>query len=34
MLEELENKIKNLEKVAICYSGGIDSSFLLYVANS
>ena len=33
MLEELENKIKNLEKVAICYSGGIDSSFLLYVAN-
>lgn len=33
MLEKLENKIKNLEKVAICYSGGIDSSFLLYVAN-
>ncbi len=29
----LENEIKNLEKIAICFSGGIDSSFLLFVAN-
>ena len=34
MLEELENKLKDLGKVAVSYSGGIDSSFLLYVANS
>lgn len=33
MLEKLENKLKELEKVAIAYSGGIDSTFLLYVAN-
>lgn len=33
MLEKLENKLRELEKVAIAYSGGIDSSFLLYVAN-
>lgn len=33
MLEKLENRLKNLEKVAIAYSGGIDSTFLLYVAN-
>ncbi len=33
MLEELENEIRKLGRVAICYSGGIDSSFLLYVAN-
>lgn len=33
MLEKLENKLKELKKVAIAYSGGIDSSFLLYVSN-
>ena len=33
MLEKLENRLKELEKVAIAYSGGIDSTFLLYVAN-
>lgn len=33
MLDKLENRLKELEKVAIAYSGGIDSSFLLYVAN-
>ena len=33
MLEDLEEEIKKLNKVAICYSGGIDSSFLLFVAN-
>lgn len=33
MLEKLENRLKKLEKVAIAYSGGIDSTFLLYVAN-
>lgn len=33
MLEKLENKLRELGKVAIAYSGGIDSSFLLYVAN-
>ena len=33
MLEDLENEIRKLNKVAICYSGGIDSSFLLFVAN-
>lgn len=33
MLEKLENRLKELEKVSIAYSGGIDSSFLLYVAN-
>ena len=33
MIKELEEKLKKLEKVAIAYSGGIDSSFLLFVAN-
>lgn len=33
MLKELEDYLKKLKKVAIAYSGGIDSSFLLYVAN-
>ena len=33
MLDKLENILKELQKVAICYSGGIDSSFLLFVAN-
>lgn len=33
MLEKLENRLKELGKVAIAYSGGIDSTFLLYVAN-
>lgn len=33
MLEKLENRLKELGKVAIAYSGGIDSCFLLYVAN-
>lgn len=33
MLENLENRLKELEKVTVAYSGGIDSSFLLYVAN-
>ena len=33
MLEKLENRLKELGKVAISYSGGIDSSFLVYVAN-
>jgi len=32
-LEKLKNKLKALNKVAIAYSGGIDSTFLLYVAN-
>ena len=34
MLKKLENKLKELGKVAIAYSGGIDSSFLLYIANT
>ena len=29
----LEKEIKKLGKVAICFSGGIDSSFLLFVSN-
>lgn len=33
LIEKLEQRLKELKKVAICYSGGIDSSFLLYVAN-
>lgn len=33
MLNKLENELKKLKKVAICYSGGIDSSFLLFFAN-
>lgn len=33
LLEELEKRLKELKKVAICYSGGIDSSFLVYLAN-
>lgn len=33
MLEKLEDRIKELGRVAIAYSGGIDSTFLLYVAN-
>lgn len=32
-LNELERILKDLKKVAICYSGGIDSSFLLFFAN-
>lgn len=32
-IEKLQNKLKELERVAIAYSGGIDSSFLLFVAN-
>ena len=34
MLEELNNRLKELKKVAISFSGGIDSSFLLFVANN
>ena len=33
MLNRLEEKLKEMKKVVISYSGGIDSSFLLYVAN-
>lgn len=33
LLEKLEYELKKLAKVAICYSGGIDSSFLLFYAN-
>lgn len=33
MLEELENRLKELGKVVVCFSGGIDSSFLLFIAN-
>ena len=33
MLERLEERLKKLGKVAVSFSGGIDSSFLLYVAN-
>ena len=33
MLEVLENRIKKLKRVAVAYSGGIDSSFLLFMAN-
>ena len=33
LIENLEKRLKELEKVAICYSGGIDSSFLLLFAN-
>lgn len=33
MLNELKNRLIKLKKVAIAYSGGIDSSFLLCVAN-
>lgn len=33
MLEKLEENLKKLEKVAVAFSGGIDSSFLLYFAN-
>ena len=32
-LNELEKILKNLKKVAIAFSGGIDSSFLLFYAN-
>lgn len=32
-IENLEKYLKSLEKVAIAYSGGIDSTFLLFVAN-
>ena len=33
MLNKLEERLKELGKVAVSFSGGIDSSFLLYVAN-
>lgn len=33
MLDVLEKNLKKLEKVAIAFSGGIDSSFLLYFTN-
>lgn len=33
MFKKLENRLKELKKVAIAFSGGIDSSFLLYSAN-
>lgn len=33
MLKKLQDRLKELNKVAISFSGGIDSSFLLYVAN-
>lgn len=33
MLQKLEERLKELNKVAVAYSGGIDSSFLLYIAN-
>ena len=33
MLERLEERLRKLGKVAVSFSGGIDSSFLLYVAN-
>lgn len=33
MLEKLENRLKDFNKVAVSFSGGIDSSFLLFVAN-
>lgn len=33
MLENLEKELKNLQKIAIAYSGGIDSAFLVFVAN-
>lgn len=32
-LEKLEIILRKLKKVAICYSGGIDSTFLLFMAN-
>lgn len=32
MLKRLQDRLKELNKVAISFSGGIDSSFLLYVA--
>lgn len=33
MIEELEVTLKELKRVAIAFSGGIDSAFLLFVAN-
>ncbi len=33
MLQKLKERLKELNKVAVAYSGGIDSSFLLYIAN-
>ena len=33
MFEELENRLKELKKIAVAFSGGIDSSFLLFTAN-
>ena len=33
MLNKLEERLRKLGKVAVSFSGGIDSSFLLYVAN-
>ncbi len=32
-LDKLEEKLKSLKKVAVAFSGGIDSSFLLFYAN-
>ena len=33
MFEELEKRLKELGKIAVAFSGGIDSSFLLFSAN-
>lgn len=33
MIKKLENRLKELGRVAIAFSGGIDSSFLVYTAN-
>lgn len=33
MIKELETRLKELKRVAIAFSGGIDSAFLLFVAN-
>lgn len=33
MIEDLKQELLKLKKVAVAYSGGIDSSFLLYISN-